>query len=142
MPRIDLPAIGLAGDWSPQPAERTLATQLVTALPERPAPDAPVFDRWRAVLTALNMLVEFPRENGDVLFRQLDPEGKGLQSRAGVFTMIEMVFDVARTLHGTELYLRNLAAVDPSLERSQETLGDLERDLTTFTAILRDVAAT
>lgn len=142
MPHIDLSAIGLKGEWSPGPAERALATQLAAALPEAPGPDASILDRWRAVLTALNMLVAFPRENGDALFRELDPEGTGLQGRAGVFTMIDMVFDVTSTLDETQSYLRNLSQDDPGLERSSETLGDLEHDVMTFKAMLRDVADT
>ncbi|GAB2882996.1 hypothetical protein [Streptomyces mayteni] len=89
---VELPEIGLEGEWSVSDAERTVAARLLPMLPAAPAPRADASTRWRIVDTTLRTVLEVTRDSGTVLFGGR----KGVQEEPGRVDMIGMPFVIAR----------------------------------------------
>ncbi|MFC0114300.1 hypothetical protein [Kibdelosporangium aridum] len=90
---VDLPELGLEGDWAVTDAERALARRIVPLLPAEPAPGADMATRWSALQSTLNTLIDVIRTEGSGLFEE---RGGSHTSQPGTITMIEMPFTLAR----------------------------------------------
>ncbi|RSM86943.1 hypothetical protein DMH04_11870 [Kibdelosporangium aridum] len=90
---VDLPELGLEGEWAVTDAERALARRIVPLLPAEPAPGADMATRWSTLQSTLSTLIEMIRTEGDGLF---DERGGSHASQPGVITMIDMPFTLAQ----------------------------------------------
>lgn len=131
---VNLPEIGLEGEWPVSEAERALAARLLPMLPAAPSPGADGPTRWDIIDTSLRTVLEVIRDNGDLLFG----DQRSVMSRPGRINMIDMPFAIGRmfneldTFH--QLYLSQGAAMgdtylDSCVERLEPEVAELRRVL-------------
>jgi hypothetical protein len=134
MAYINLPTIGLVGEWTVNDAERTLAARLVPTLPPAPAPGADPKTRWEIVDTTLRTVLVTIRDNGKLLF---GGRRDGIPEEPGKVDMIGMPFTLARLLNTIETDHRLAAmrdrgneCLDSWTERLEPEVEQLRRALT------------
>jgi hypothetical protein len=132
VPYVDLPMIGLTGEWSITVAEQTVAASLVAKIPAAPAPAADVVTRWNIAFTTLLQIRDQVRDSASMLFADRTAAVNGKVE------MIAMPFAVTRVIDGCGYYLDMLRTggvekqstvaayldrLEPELARLRETLG-------------------
>ncbi|MEU0388695.1 hypothetical protein [Streptomyces chartreusis] len=99
---VNLPEIGLEGEWPVSDGERTLAARLLPMLPAAPPPGADGPVRWGVVDTALRTVLQVISDNGDLLFA----DAAAVTSRPGRVNMIDMPFAIGRLFNEIDTYHR------------------------------------
>jgi hypothetical protein len=130
---VNLPEIGLEGEWPVSDGERALAARLLPLLPAAPAPGADGPTRWDIVDTSLRTVLEVIRDNGDMLFGGRT----SVASERGRISMIEMPFAIGRLFHEIDTHhrlsvsVRGTAAgnayLDSCVERLEPEVAELRR---------------
>lgn len=98
---VELPEIGLEGEWSVSDAERTVAARLLPMLPAAPGPGADAPTRWRIVDATLRTVLEVIGDNGPLLFggRTSVPEEPGKVHMIGMPFAIGTLFAHVKDTH-------------------------------------------
>ncbi|GHG98818.1 hypothetical protein [Streptomyces lanatus] len=88
---VELPEIGLQGEWSVSDAERTVAARLLPMLPAAPGPGADAPTRWQIVDATLCTVRDVIGDNGPLLF---GGRTSGVPEEPGRVDMIGMPFAI------------------------------------------------
>jgi hypothetical protein len=130
MTYVDLPTIGMVGEWEISDAERTLAARLLPMLPAAPAPGADGKTRWEAVDGTLRTVLEAVRDSGKLLFggRPYVTEQPGRIDMIGMPFTIARLFNEIEASHGlASMRGEGNACLDSWTERLEPEVAELRR---------------
>jgi tetratricopeptide (TPR) repeat protein len=137
VPYVDLPMIGLKGEWTIAEPERPLAASLMATIPPAPGPDADVLTRWNAAYGMLAEIRDLIRDNGKSLFG----DRASVTEVPGKVEMLSMLWAAARVINEGDFWLHVLHRGDAKSESSVAGhLDELEPELARLRDLLVEAA--
>jgi hypothetical protein len=136
MVNVNLPALGLVGEWTVTDPERALAAHLLRVLPAEPPGDTDQPTRFVLALRTMMAVKDVLHENNASLFNGRTE----VRRPAGHTDMISWMYDITRKLNETETVGR-LMTGDAAASWMADWLSQVEPELAELRRLLSETAS-